>query len=603
VGYPLDQLVSLLDRTIAVCLAPLAIWILLSGLDDLFILISFICLHARKKAPPFPTNDQVKAVRQKRLAVFVPLWQEHRVIGQMVEHNIAAIQYQEYDFFIGGYPNDQPTLDAVRKLESRFQNVHLCLCPHDGPTSKADCLNWIYQRMLLWEEQTGTFFDVIVTHDAEDIIHPEELDCINYYAERYGMVQLPVLPLRMSFLKLTHGLYCDDFAECHTKDLFVRCMLGGFVPSSGVGTGYARWAVEQLAESEFNRVFEPSCLTEDYENGFRLHRLCCPQVFVPVRLRENVPLATREYFPHDLRSATRQRTRWTTGIALQTWERHGWGRGARQIYWFLRDRKSLVGYPVSFFANVLFILGIGTWVASRLTGDPWTLWQVLREPLLVWLLLATSILQVAHLAARAVCVGWIYGWRFALGVPVRVLHGNWLNTLSTFLALAHYTTARLRREPLRWVKTEHAYPSRVALIPHKRSLGEILVGSDYVTEEDLQAARASKPRGVRLGEHLVRLGKLTEEDLYEALSMQLGLPAGIVKPHDVPRRVARTLPVRFAQQWQVLPVRITSGNLLLASPELPTEELENELRKFTRLEIRFQLVTPTNFRVLSEQLL
>ncbi|HTC90411.1 MAG TPA: glycosyltransferase, partial [Bryobacteraceae bacterium] len=117
---------------------------------------------------------------QKTIAIFVPLWHEHGVIAGMVEHNSAAINYQNYHFFIGAYPNDDPTLDAVRDLESRFPHVHLAVCPHNGPTSKADCLNWIYQRMLLFEEHHSSVvhFDIVVTHDAEDLIHPEALSYI-----------------------------------------------------------------------------------------------------------------------------------------------------------------------------------------------------------------------------------------------------------------------------------------------------------------------------------------------------------------------------------------------------------------------------------------
>ena len=53
-------------------------------------------------------------------------------------------------------------MSAVRAAMERFPNVHLSLCPHDGPTSKADCLNWIYQQMLLQEELSGERFDAIV---------------------------------------------------------------------------------------------------------------------------------------------------------------------------------------------------------------------------------------------------------------------------------------------------------------------------------------------------------------------------------------------------------------------------------------------------------
>jgi len=161
-----------LDRIVAACLFPAALAILVSGIDDLA--LNVVCLWAwiqrrfLSRAAPIPPHPEI----EKRIAIYVHLWHEASVIAGMVEHNVSAIAYDHYDFFIGGYPNDEPTLDAVRELESRFPHVHLAICPHDGPTSKADCLNWIYQRMLLFEEHHGVRFDVAVTHDAEDLIHP-----------------------------------------------------------------------------------------------------------------------------------------------------------------------------------------------------------------------------------------------------------------------------------------------------------------------------------------------------------------------------------------------------------------------------------------------
>src|SRR6185369_8780296 len=105
------------------------------------------------------------------------------------------LRYPCADFFVGGYPNDGRTLAAVREAMKRYPRVHLALCPHDGPTSKADCLNWIYQRMLAHEELYGVRFDIVVTHDAEDVIHPESLRWINYFAGTCDMIQVPVLPL------------------------------------------------------------------------------------------------------------------------------------------------------------------------------------------------------------------------------------------------------------------------------------------------------------------------------------------------------------------------------------------------------------------------
>jgi hypothetical protein len=57
------------------------------------------------------------------------------------------------------------------------------------------------------------------------------------------------------------------------------------------------------------------------------------------------------------------------------------------------------------------------------------------------------------------------------------------------------------------------------------------------------------------------------------------------------------------RDWRVLPFKVELGSLFLATPELPTGELQQDLKKYTSLEIRFQLVTPANFAELTTSLL
>jgi len=593
-----------LDAAVAAILFPTAVAILISGLDDLA--LDVVCLWAwiktrlQRRQTPSELQQPDPAKPEKLLAVFVPLWHEHAVICGMVEHNVAAIHYDNYHFFIGAYPNDDPTLDAVRDLEARFPHVHLAVCPHDGPTSKADCLNWIYQRMLLFEEHHGVRFDVVITHDAEDLIHPRAFGRINHYADDFEMVQIPVLPLPTPFPSLVHSVYCDEFAEWQIKDMPARKHMGSFIPSNGVGTGFSRAALEKLANAEHNLIFEPQCLTEDYENGLRLHKLACSQIFVPLEPSDAGLVATREYFPQKMRSAIRQRTRWITGIALQSWERHGWRGSWPQVYWFWRDRKGLIGNPISLLSNFLFAYGLLTWVLSRLAGTPWGL---AGHTLYPGLLVSTLLIQAIQSSVRIACATRLYGLVFAIGVPVRAVCGNWINSVATFRAISSYLRARILHQPLVWLKTEHAYPSRTALVEHKRRLGEILAGSGYVLESDLEGALASQPAGTRLGEHLIQLGKITDEELYEALSLQQSLPAGRLEPWVVNGNVARALPRHVIRDWQVLPFRISAGSMFLASPEIPTDEMSRTLRGFTRLSLRFHLVTPRNFEELTGSLL
>ncbi len=587
-----------LDHAVLWMLVPLAFAILISGLDDLAIDAAWAFFWLRGKWKPearmFPPGPrQLEAAPQRTIAIIVPLWHESDVIARMLEHNLACIRYADYHFFTGAYPNDEATQDAVREISDRFPNVHMALCPHDGPTSKADCLNWIYQRLILYEEQAGMRFDIIVTHDAEDLIHPEELRWMNYYAARFDFIQTPVLALSTPFFALTHGVYCDEFAEYHTRDMAVRPLLGGFVPSSGVGTAYRRDALEKLAASAANKIFEPEALTEDYENGLRLFRLGCSQTFVPLvhPIGTKDWVATRELFPQSWAAAMRQRTRWVMGIALQTWERHGWTGTPGEVYWLWRDRKGLLANPLSLLANLVFVYGLAT-----------AIWQR-TSPLSVELCWVTLSIQCIRLTVRIACVARVYGLRFSLGVPVRAVHANALNAVATFNAVGRYLLARAQNRPLKWLKTDHAYPNRAALLAHKRRLGEILVASGRIAARAMKDALDTKPAGVLLGEHLVSNGLLTEESLCEALSFQQGLPIGKLEAEDVPPHVAHALPEHVVREWRVLPFRVGEGSLFVASPRLPSAAMSESLRSFTALEIRFHLITPTKFENLRAALL
>ena len=580
-------------------LAPLSVAILVSGLDDLVVDLFWIFAWAKGKLRPearlFPPGERLLAAApRQRIAILVPLWHEHEVIGKMLDHNLASIRYDDYHIFAGCYPNDPETQHAVRDAARRFPNLHLALCPHDGPTSKADCLNWIFQRLRLEEEQLGQRFEVLVTHDAEDLVHPEGLRWINYYSARFDFVQTPVLPLATPFTAFIHGIYCDEFAESHTRDMTVRPLSGGFVPSCGVGTGYRREALEKLARAESNRIFEPEALTEDYVNGLLLFRLGATQAFVPLlRNRSGAGdwVATRELFPQTWRAALRQRTRWVTGISLQGWQRFGWIGKPGEIYWLWRDRKGLLGNPVSLLSNAVFMYGIATQVWLRAT------------PADAGLALATLSLLAWRTAVRMVCCARVYGIAFALGVPLRSVCANALNSAATFKALGLYSLARVQGRPLKWLKTEHAYPSRAALLAHKRPLGEILTGNGLLSPAALASALSSQPQGVRLGEYLAKTGQLTVEKIYESLSLQQGLPLATFEASAVPAAVAHVLPLTIAREWKMLPFRVAEGSLFLAGPEIPTAEMSRALQEFTALEPRFHLLTPARFATLAEALL
>jgi len=577
----------------------LAVALLISGIDDFIPIL--ICVGRRlrhgKSAQSVSVSEDTdaKPATERRIAIFVPCWKESGVIGNMVRHNLATIRYRNFDFFLGVYPNDEATLAAAEQLAEVFQNVHVAECANPGPTSKADCLNWVYRRMLRFEEQHGGRFDTVVLHDAEDLIHPEALALINKERGDYAMVQVPVLPLATPLAEITHGVYCDEFAEFQTIDMRARQYSGSFVPSNGVGTGFAREILEKLA-TDRGDVFDAESLTEDYEIGVYIHAQGYKQLFAPLARVNGEFVATREYFPRATRSAIRQRTRWVTGIALQCWERRGWQGNWRTRYWFWRDRKGLLANPLSLLTNFLFVVGLLTWATAIAQHRPWVF--AVQNPTLIVLCWLTLGLQCVRLSLRMLCVGRIFGFWFALAVPLRSFHGNLVNCCASLRALWRYTRARRQGNALVWLKTEHAYPTRDALALHRRELTEVLVGCGFISAQNLELALAGMPPETDVCEHLRTKGAVSDDDLCKAVSLHSGVPSAKVDARKVKPRVARSLPAHLEKRLGVVPVQVHGGRLLIAGERvLAPEELE-ELQGFTSLPIEFQLVTRRNYQEL-----
>lgn len=556
---------------------------IVSGIDDLWLDFCYLAgrLSKRLNSTAVPPPGDPAALEEALIALWIPAWREDAVIAQMIAHNVSSIRYSRYHVFAGTYPNDEATLEVLRLIENQYPNLHISLAPHDGPTSKADNLNWIYQNLCVVEERLGEKFDIVVIHDSEDLIHPEEFRWLNHYCRDFDFVQIPVLALPTPWYEFTHGIYCDEFAESQQKDLPTRNRMGGFSPSCGVGTGYRRSALAKLAEAESNRLFEPDSLTEDYLNGLRMHRLGMKQIYLPVAWVKGQPVATREYFPRRFYTAVRQRTRWVTGIALQTWQKVGWSDDWHENYWLWRDRKGLLGNPLSLVTNVLVVLGIYG-ILPPLTGK---------------LLIASAaglLLQLVRMGWRIYFTQRVYGMPYALLVPLRIPWSNLVNTLATISALARYANARWRGEPLVWLKTEHAYPNRQALNHYARDLGEVLTDLKFIGVAELADAVSRKPAEKRLGEFLIAESLLTWDHLYQALSVLSSYPTAQIPLGDIEMGVARSLPRSLMCEASLQPVRLGEQSMIIATSEIPPDELLPLVRRFTRRDPVFVLVTPSN---------
>jgi adsorption protein B len=164
------------------------------GAGDAVVDAVWLALAARRLGRPLPTVAALPPPRQPgRLAVFVPAWDEAAVIGDMLRSALKAWGEGDYRLYVGCYPNDPRTADAV--LAVADPRVRLVVGSVPGPTTKADCLNRLWEALLCDEHREGVQAKAVILHDAEDLVPPEELSVFDSRIEAYDFVQLPVRPL------------------------------------------------------------------------------------------------------------------------------------------------------------------------------------------------------------------------------------------------------------------------------------------------------------------------------------------------------------------------------------------------------------------------
>lgn len=576
---------------------------LLSGVDDLFIDVNFIWRSLFRRLFVTPKHkrlsvDELRAVPEQPIAVMVPAWDESVVIRRMLENTLGILEYSNYHVFVGTYPNDPDTAREVDSICGSFPNVHRTVCPKDGPTNKADCLNWIYQGIRVFEKENDIAFAIFLMEDCEDIVHPLSLKLFNRLIPRKDMVQLPVFPLEAKWYNFTSGHYIDEFAENHSKDLWVRERLAKGIPAAGVGCAFSRSALERIASLRENQLFNIDSLTEDYEFGLRLRNYTLNGIFVRQRLvtssRANKQRATRAaeyvavrgYFPSTFKTAMRQKSRWVVGIALQGWSNLGWRGDLWTRYMYLRDRKTLITSQVNVLGYVVVIIQCCVWAVQWLTPFGYRFPPIVERGGFLWnLLLLDAGLMANRLAWRIACVYRLYGcFQALLSIP-RQVWANVINAAAAVRAVRLYSGYLRTGELVKWDKTAHVFPSEAELTPFHRRLGDLLLERKLISEDDLESALSWQQKLKRpLGNLLMRMGSIDEKALTEVLSAQLHLRIEKLDPRGTPPEVLQALPRSLAIRYSAFPVRILEdGRLLIAVADRlklqDVTELESALRR------------------------
>lgn len=564
-----------------------AVLILISGIDDLFIDVSYWWRRLWRALTVYRDHKRLDykalyAPEEKPLAIMVPAWQETGVIGKMAEYAASTLDYENYHIFVGTYPNDPDTQRDVDEVCARFPNVHKVVCARPGPTSKADCLNNVLDAILQFEQRANLEFSGFILHDAEDVISSMELRLFNFLVGRKDLIQLPVYPFVRHWTGFTSAHYMDEFAEIHGKDILVREAVAGQVPSAGVGTCFSRRAVLALLADGDGIAFDVQSLTEDYDIGFRLKQKGMSEIFVrfpvvrddeeqlrPLRfgmsVQESNVICVREYFPESLETAVRQKSRWIIGIVFQGMSTHRWTRDWTLNYFLWRDRKGAISNFVSFAAMLIFLQLVLLWLYQQLAPDPYRFLSVFEgDALLVTLLLVNLLLMLNRIAQRMFFVTRYYGlFQGLLSVP-RIFWGNLVNFLANWRAIRQIIEQGSPRR-VAWDKTTHDFPSVGGENRARRALGSILVEQGAISPAQLEAALLHKSRGLKLGSWLVHEGMISPEQLAAALAAQAHLEWEPLDVLTLPPSLVAHVPAELALHYAVLPLREEGRRLVVGA--------------------------------------
>jgi bacteriophage N4 adsorption protein B len=589
----------------------LMVVMLFFAIDDVFIDIYYWtrkfwrAMFVYRKRSKFDEQALLK-LKEKPLAIMIPAWQEVGVVGKMAELAASELDYENYQIFVGTYPNDAETQADVDAVCQRFPNVHKVVCARPGPTSKADCLNNVIASILRFEERTKVKFAGFIMHDAEDVVSAMELRLFNHLLERKDLIQLPVYPFSRGPWHFTAGHYLDEFSEMHGKDMVVREAMVGQVPSAGVGTCFSRKAILKLSIEGDGLPFDVQSLTEDYDIGFRMKQWGMEEIFVHFSVTDDkyAPFAessksrsgsggnvvcVREYFPETLTTSVRQKSRWIVGIVFQGIQIHKWSSDWKLNYFLWRDRKGVIAHFVSFIATLIALHVIAIWLYESLSEDGYRYMSLFKgDEWSVLLIQLNLFFFLNRIVQRMIFVRRYYGIVQALVSPLRLFWGNLINFLANLRAISQVIEQGGNPKRVAWDKTEHEYPT-VSARALGISVGRILIDNGFISEKSLADALEQRAPDEKLGQTLLRLELITSDNLGEALAQQAGVDFVHVLPFSISKEIIGMVSPKVALRYRVLPVALDGKVLIIASENRQSPVAIASVERQLGRKVRYQI--------------
>lgn len=125
----------------------------------------------------------------------------------------------------------------------------------------------------------------------------------------------------------------------------------------------------------------------------------------------------------------------------------------------------------------------------------------------------------------------------------------------------------------------------------RKRLGDLLVETDMITEDQLQVTLAEKTEGQKLGDALLQRGYITEQQLIEVLEFQLGIPHISLFRYPFDTKLFTLIPKDTAKRNLVIPLKKEGDKLFVAMADPMDFITVDDLRLSTGFHIETAIAT------------
>jgi type IV pilus assembly protein PilB len=140
---------------------------------------------------------------------------------------------------------------------------------------------------------------------------------------------------------------------------------------------------------------------------------------------------------------------------------------------------------------------------------------------------------------------------------------------------------------------------------HISRLGELLVGNNLITKDQLKQALAEQKSAggqMRLGSILIRDSLITEADLTSFLSKQYGVPTINLADYEVDAQVIKIIPAEIATKYQIVPVNRAGSTLIIAMSDPSNIFAIDDIKFMTGYNVEVVVVAESSIKIAIDKL-